>query len=450
MKHAVLFRLAALVIVLALLCGCAPAETPTETPETAAPTETTPATTLPPEEAVKPGYTDAAIWGDGFLAVGTGGRLDQIGLDGSVTTLTSGTEADLASVWTDGPLCVVSGANGTLLISGDGTGFVPVPAPAQTDLVGAAILGGALYVGTKDGHVYRTQDQGASWEDLLPRQPESLLALTVNDSHVIAISRQTDVFISEDGDDWLAQNFNELYEGLYPVYVFTGLVPAGSTFFVLGYHADNPNIPVLMYTEETEVWMEKALAQINGAYPDPDVMLRINDLAFSIDQILGAADGGQVLTIPDCMNCNQSRSLPGAGDLTAVAVTQDKVLVVGEDFFCQVIDAQELRQERIQAEQAQYDQQNGAIIVDVREQQELIDEGYIPGALHIPVGEIAERLPELVPDTGTELIFYCKAGVRAQSAMETAMELGYTRVYNLGGLSDWPYEVAHDATEDTP
>ena len=133
-----------------------------------------------------------------------------------------------------------------------------------------------------------------------------------------------------------------------------------------------------------------------------------------------------------------------------MAVTQDKVLVVGEDFFCQVIDAQELRQERIQAEQAQYDQQNGAIIVDVREQQELIDEGYIPGALHIPVGEIAERLPELVPDTGMELIFYCKAGVRAQSAMETAMELGYTRVYNLGGLSDWPYEVAHDATEDTP
>ena len=153
MKHAVLFRLAALMIVLALLCGCAPAETPTETPETAAPTETTPATTLPPEEAVKPGYTDAAIWGDGFLAVGTCGRLDQIGLDGSVTTLDAGTEADLASVWTDGTLCVVSGANGTLLLSGDGTGFAPVPAPAQTDLVGAAVLDGALYVGTKDGHV---------------------------------------------------------------------------------------------------------------------------------------------------------------------------------------------------------------------------------------------------------------------------------------------------------
>ena len=55
-----------------------------------------------------------------------------------------------------------------------------------------------------------------------------------------------------------------------------------------------------------------------------------------------------------------------------------------------------------------------------------------------------------MPEPGTELIFYCKAGVRAQTALEKAMELGYSRVYNLGGLGDWPYEIAHDATEDTP
>ncbi|HCC35092.1 MAG TPA: hypothetical protein DEQ02_05455 [Ruminococcaceae bacterium] len=47
----------------------------------------------------------------------------------------------------------------------------------------------------------------------------------------------------------------------------------------------------------------------------------------------------------------------------------------------------------------------------------------------------------MVPDKSREIIFYCAAGGRAQTALEQALDLGYETVYNLGGISDWPYEI---------
>lgn len=40
----------------------------------------------------------------------------------------------------------------------------------------------------------------------------------------------------------------------------------------------------------------------------------------------------------------------------------------------------------------------------------------------------------------TEIIFHCEKGAMAQTALETALSLGYGRAYNLGALLDWTYE----------
>ena len=71
-------------------------------------------------------------------------------------------------------------------------------------------------------------------------------------------------------------------------------------------------------------------------------------------------------------------------------------------------------------------------------------DGYIPGSIHIPLAEVEAKLPEVAPDHNTEIIFYCASGKRSQKATELAVEMGYAKVYNLGGLSDWPYEIVKD------
>ena len=44
----------------------------------------------------------------------------------------------------------------------------------------------------------------------------------------------------------------------------------------------------------------------------------------------------------------------------------------------------------------------------------------------------------------TEKCYALLRSIELGSLSAAAQELGYTRVYNLGALSDWPYGITHD------
>ncbi len=78
-----------------------------------------------------------------------------------------------------------------------------------------------------------------------------------------------------------------------------------------------------------------------------------------------------------------------------------------------------------------------ARLLDVREKDEW-DEGYIPGATHLPRGFLESRVEEAVPDKETPLVVYCAGGVRSAFAAKTLQEMGYTNVVSLsGGYGGW-------------
>lgn len=85
--------------------------------------------------------------------------------------------------------------------------------------------------------------------------------------------------------------------------------------------------------------------------------------------------------------------------------------------------------------------EEGVMIVDVREKAEY-DEGYIPGAVLVPLGNILAEDLTLLPDKNQKLLVYCRSGNRSGQAAKKLVELGYTNVYDFGGIIDWPYEVA--------
>lgn len=81
------------------------------------------------------------------------------------------------------------------------------------------------------------------------------------------------------------------------------------------------------------------------------------------------------------------------------------------------------------------------VILDVREQDEY-DSGHIPGAVLLPVGTITEDTAAAVIDElGTVVLVYCRSGNRSKTASQALADLGYTNVYEFGGINDWPYEV---------
>ena len=81
------------------------------------------------------------------------------------------------------------------------------------------------------------------------------------------------------------------------------------------------------------------------------------------------------------------------------------------------------------------------LILDVREQEEY-DDGHIPDAVLLPVGTITEEsAAEVIPDKDTTVLVYCRSGNRSKTAAKTLAGLGYTKIYEFGGITTWPYEV---------
>lgn len=70
-------------------------------------------------------------------------------------------------------------------------------------------------------------------------------------------------------------------------------------------------------------------------------------------------------------------------------------------------------------------------IVDVRTAKEREEEGYIPGAVFIPVDQLRERYQELDPERKTAL--YCKIGYRSYLGYKILKDLGFKDVYNISG-----------------
>lgn len=97
---------------------------------------------------------------------------------------------------------------------------------------------------------------------------------------------------------------------------------------------------------------------------------------------------------------------------------------------------------KITAEDAKnkMEENQDVIVVDVRTLSEY-DEGHIEGAILIPNETITDTPPELLPDLDAEILIYCRSGNRSQQAAEKLIDLGYTNVYDFGGIIDWPYDT---------
>ena len=80
------------------------------------------------------------------------------------------------------------------------------------------------------------------------------------------------------------------------------------------------------------------------------------------------------------------------------------------------------------------------IIVDVRRQDEY-DEGHIPGAILIPNESISDERPKELPDLDQIILIYCRTGRRSKEASQKLADMGYTNVYEFGGISTWPGEI---------
>lgn len=94
---------------------------------------------------------------------------------------------------------------------------------------------------------------------------------------------------------------------------------------------------------------------------------------------------------------------------------------------------------------------DGHVIVDVRQQDEY-DAGHIPGAILIPNESIGTKRPEQLPNLDQIILVYCRSGNRSKQAAQKLFDMGYTNVYEFGGINTWTGEIVSQQNErnETP
>lgn len=89
------------------------------------------------------------------------------------------------------------------------------------------------------------------------------------------------------------------------------------------------------------------------------------------------------------------------------------------------------------------DQNTDIIILDVRTAEEY-NTGYIEGAILLPDNEIVEKAAITLNDKDATILVYCRSGRRSALAAAALNKLGYSNVYDFGGIIDWTYGVVTD------
>lgn len=88
----------------------------------------------------------------------------------------------------------------------------------------------------------------------------------------------------------------------------------------------------------------------------------------------------------------------------------------------------------------------GSVLLDVRTEEEYGIE-HAAGAVLLPQEDLETmdegEILEVLPDLDAPVLLYCRTGRRAALAAVKLEELGYTRLYNLGGLNGWPYGMEY-------
>lgn len=89
---------------------------------------------------------------------------------------------------------------------------------------------------------------------------------------------------------------------------------------------------------------------------------------------------------------------------------------------------------RVKVDKARQLVKDGALLLDVRSPEEFRS-GALPGALNIPVHDLAKRVGELTPSRPT--IVYCASGTRSRVAASILKTRGFAEVHDLGPQRRW-------------
>jgi hypothetical protein len=282
------------------------------------------------------GYRAVISYGNGFLAAGSGGRIDRISTSGEITKTETFPGEAFNSLYSDEQTVIAAGDKGTLLISSDSGEFRKVLSGTGSDINSLTVFSGIIIAGADHGEIIEGDFQG-SFKKIKPGLKGNIVSLSAGRSGCYGVTDAGEIVHSPDGLNWKITDFNQLYAGYYKPCRFTRVLATENRIAIAGYGDDGS--PVMFFSSQGNVWTERLLNYTDELGITGFLEAIPNDLLYdeSSDQFFVACSKGKLMKLPSCSHCNKLTVFCGE-NLEGISSRDNILITVGEDFIIRTLD----------------------------------------------------------------------------------------------------------------
>lgn len=277
------------------------------------------------------GYRALIPYKDGFLAAGTGGRIDRLSLSGELIQSETLTGVNFNCLCTDGERIIAGGDNGMLLISEDKGIFRKVDSGTNSNIHSLVFCNGKIIAAADHGEIIMEESPDL-FRKIKPGVKGNLVSVSARSSACFGVTDEGEIIHSLNGKDWDVLDFNRVYSGYYKPCRFTRILATEKRIAVAGYRENGS--AVLMFSNQGNVWTERLL-NFTDDQGIPDYLFSVpNDILYDEkeDQYFLACNDGKLLKLPSCSHCNRL-TVVTVDDLEGISSNENTLMIVGANFL---------------------------------------------------------------------------------------------------------------------
>lgn len=281
------------------------------------------------------GYTDITYFDNGFVAVGSDGRIDRISKDGKVTRSEKIAGESFTSILAVEHQLFVAGKNGTMLASSDNNPFGKINSGTTNHINSLTLFNKKIIAGTDGGEILIGSTDG-NFSTISLNLKGNIVSLSAGETACYGVTDQGEIMSSTDGISWNIFDFNAVYAGFYKPCRFAKILAATYNIAVAGIYEDGS--PVLMFSTQGNVWAERTLDYNDAQANHVSLNDAPNDIFYDSQRDLFylACNNGTIMSIPSCSHCNKAARLTSK-NLTAIWCVGDILMVTGTNFYIEAI-----------------------------------------------------------------------------------------------------------------
>ena len=290
----------------------------------------------PVRKSISNGYRAITRYDDGFVAVGSGGRIDWMTISGKIVKSEKIGFENFNCLLTQNSDVVVAGEHGAIFISSEKGTFSKINCGTDKNINSIAMFKGKIIAGTDNGDIVSSDKTGSFSLTHLPVKG-NFVSVSARNGDCFGVTDEGEIIQTTDGSNWNIFDFNQVYKGFYKTCVFTSILATEKSIAVAGVYEDGT--PVFLFSTQGKVWSERPLVYKNGQ----GIQELLTDQPTGIfygeahDNFYLVCKNGKIMKLPSCSHCNELAELP-AVFLTGISGMNEMLLVVGEGFYLKPID----------------------------------------------------------------------------------------------------------------